>query len=87
MSQATPVRSPGEVSVADSGGVVLPTDRRDDDGDARANAQIIRNAGSSGKTSKAIAGNVSGGGVEHLGGAPISNRNAYGAGLAYVANP
>ena len=23
----------------------------------------------------------------HLGGAPISNRNAYGAGLAYVANP
>jgi len=23
----------------------------------------------------------------HLGGPPISNRNAYGAGLAYVANP
>jgi subtilisin family serine protease len=23
----------------------------------------------------------------HLGGAPIANRNAYGAGLAYVANP
>jgi hypothetical protein len=23
----------------------------------------------------------------HLGGAPISNRNAYGAGLAYVADP
>ena len=23
----------------------------------------------------------------HLGGAPISNRNAYGAGLAYVASP
>ena len=23
----------------------------------------------------------------HLGGAPISNRNAYGAGLAHVANP
>jgi hypothetical protein len=26
-------------------------------------------------------------GYRHLGGSPISNRNAYGAGLAYVADP
>jgi hypothetical protein len=34
-----------------------------------------------------LTGIACGTGFCHLGGAPISNRNAYGAGLAYVADP